>query len=466
LDEPPSSPGDLLGFAKSAGTLIMGTGVPHDMSGNAIGGWLLPAIFLLFLMSFLFSGLEAALFSFGRYRLRELCVNGHGSAIKLSRLFVKPGRLVSVLVICNITANVILTALWTKGSFQLAERMDVSTGVFVAISEVVLLTLIVLFAEIAPKTLFMKYSETISLTFASFMVVTYWTVWIFAVILEFISNILLLPFRGAERTKNGPVTEEEIIDIVTVGESEGVIDEHEKELIHSIIEFGDRQVSEVMIPRTDVVAVEINTDIKEAMGIIVSSGFSRIPVFDQTIDKIVGILMAKDILPLIGRGGIEGTTISDIMMDNVYFIPETKPVSELFKEFQMQKIYMAIAVDEHGGTAGVITTEDMLEEIVGEITDEYDPDEPVMEQQPDGSHILEGKLALHELEELFDLELESEDYDTVGGLILAMLGSIPKQGQVTEDANLRLKVLEVEGNRVTKLRVWKIGGEVRGEGSE
>lgn len=144
------------------------------------------------------------------------------------------------------------------------------------------------------------------------------------------------------------------------------------------------------------------------------------------------------------------------MRGTVYFIPETKPVRELFYEFQRKKISMAVAVDEHGGTAGIITTEDMLEEIVGEITDEYDKDEPLLEKQPDDSFILEGRLGLYELEEIFDLDLENEDYDTVGGLILAKLGSIPEPGQTTETKNLRFKVLEVEGNRITKLRVWKI----------
>lgn len=457
MDEPPSSPGDLLGLAKYAGTLFLAAGGSLGTNGGTIESWMLPAILILFMLSFLFSGLEAAFFSFGRYRLRELCAKRHSRAVQLSKLFTKPERLISILIISNITANVILAGLWTKGAFQLAEAAGVGHKAwFIGVAEAILVILLVLFAEITPKILFTKYSESISLAFTPFMFGMCRVVGPIGALLEGTAYLLLLPFKGAEKAKNHSVTEEEIIDIVTVGESEGVIDEHEKEMIHSIFEFGDRQVREVMVPRTDVVAVEAGTGLKEAMGVVVSSGFSRIPIYERSVDSIIGILMAKDFLPLIGRGDTESAAITDLMRKSVYFIPETKLVGELFKEFQQRKIHMAVAVDEHGGTAGVITLEDMLEEIVGEITDEYDIVEPVAQRQSDGSYILEGKFGLHELEELYDLDMENEDYDTVGGLILAKLGSIPEVGQIAEDGSLRFEVLEVAGNRVTKLKVWQI----------
>jgi CBS domain containing-hemolysin-like protein len=375
--------------------------------------------------------------------------------VKLSKLFKRPGRLVSVLVILNVTVNVILTALWTKGSFQLASAIGVkSTAVFVTGAGAVLLVLIVLFAEITPKALFTKYAESISLGFTPLILFLCHIVGPIGTLLEGLANILLLPFRGTEKATSFSVTEEEIIDLVTVGESEGVIDTHEKEMIHSIIEFGDRQVKEVMVPRTDIVAVDVNTELPDAMRVIVSSGFSRIPVYDVSIDSVVGILMAKDILPFIGRGNIEGVTIRDLMRRSVYFIPETKLVRDLFQEFQRKKIYMAVAVDEHGGIAGVITTEDMLEEIVGEITDEYDSETPLIEPQTDGSYVVEGRLGLHEFNELIGLDLANDAYDTVGGLVLTKLGSIPEVGQFVEHSSLRFEVVEVDGNRITKLRVW------------
>jgi len=463
LDDPPTSPDDLFGLLKSAGGILLGSGGAHAID---TGSWMLPAILGFFLLSFLFSGLEAAFFSLGHYRLNELCAGGNKRALKLSRLLDSPGSLVGVLVILNITVNIILTAVWTSATINIAGALALkSPAGFIVCSEFILLLLLILFAELTPKALFTKNAEVVSLAFTPFMWFLYWAVIPIGVTLEVIGFILLFPFRRKERIDPQSVTEAELIGLVEVGEHEGVIDSHEKEIINSIFEFGDRQVNEVMVPRIDMTAIEEDTDLREAMEVIVASGYSRIPVYSKTVDSIVGILMTKDVLPFIGRGEVDGVKVKDIMAKLVHFVPETKPLRELFTEFQKLKIHMAIAIDEHSGTAGLITTEDMLEELVGEIADEHDTVQPMIEHQTDGSYILEGKLGLYELEELFDIEIEDHDYETVGGLIFARLGRIPVEGQIVEDQALRFQVLEVEGRRIAKIRVWGVGDKGKwGEG--
>ena len=249
------------------------------------------------------------------------------------------------------------------------------------------------------------------------------------------------------------VTEEQIKTLVDAGEEGGIIEEEEREMIYSIFELGDTLAREVMVPRIDMVALEVNASIEEALRVIVEAGHSRIPVYDETIDNIVGILYAKDILKYWPH--FETLHLRDILREP-YFVPETKPVDELLQELQRRKVHIAIVVDEYGGVAGLVTIEDILEEIVGEIQDEYDSEEPSLVLLGPDEIICEGRTDLDDINEALHAELPTDVSDTVGGLIYSCLGRVAVTGDQVRFGDLELTVLAVTGRRIKKVRVKRL----------
>jgi putative hemolysin len=247
---------------------------------------------------------------------------------------------------------------------------------------------------------------------------------------------------------------EELKNMVEFESEEGGIEEEKKEMISGIFESSDTAVREVMIPRIDVVSAEITTDIKDIIIIVTEAGFSRIPIFRETIDNIDGILYAKDLLKLLVEPE-KDWKIEEIMREP-YFVPENKKIDEMMREFKRRKIHIAIVVDEYGGTAGLITLEDLLEEIVGEIQDEYD----IEEEQPylwidTDTLVADAKIDIHDLNEAINSTLPDEGFETLGGLIYSMLGRIPAKGESLEVDNLKLIIEGIEGNRISKVRIVK-----------
>jgi CBS domain containing-hemolysin-like protein len=250
------------------------------------------------------------------------------------------------------------------------------------------------------------------------------------------------------------VTEEEIQELMNAGEEEGLINEEENEMIRSIFALGDTVVREIMVPRTDMAYVTVDATIHEVLDSIITCGHSRIPVFDGTIDNIVGLIYAKDLLKYWGMD--ESAVELKNILRPPYFIPESKNLEELLHEFKKKRIHIAIVIDEYGGTSGLVTIEDLLEQIVGDIQDEYDLEEDWLVEEADGAVVVDARLPIEELEEHFEIEIEREKFDTVGGLIFHLTGRIPAVGEEVENGVIRLTVLEADERRIGKVRITRI----------
>jgi len=254
---------------------------------------------------------------------------------------------------------------------------------------------------------------------------------------------------GRKRT-----TEQEIYDFIEASEEEGLVNEEECEMIRSIFSLGTTIVREVMLTRTEMACVRVDATVRELLDTIIACGHSRIPVYEDSIDNIIGLLYAKDLLKQWGTDE-QSLSVREIMRPP-YFIPESKNLEQLLQEFKRKRIHLAIVIDEYGGTSGLITIEDLLEQIVGDIQDEYDREESLLTINPDGSITADGRLPVEELEEHFDIQIERDNFDSVGGLVFHLTGKIPAIGDTIEGAGLNLKILDADLRRVKKVAIRRI----------
>lgn len=273
-----------------------------------------------------------------------------------------------------------------------------------------------------------------------------------------LTALLLLVSRGLARLLGSDqlintVTEEEIMTLVNAGHTGGTIEDEEKSMIYSVLQLDQTIAREMMIPRIDVTAVEVNTPINEAMDVFIKTGYSRIPVYEDNIDNIVGLLYAKDILNLMNNGGLTGHTVRE-MLRSAYFVPESKPAHELLRELQTRKVHMAIVVDEYGGTSGLLTIENIIEEIVGDIRDEYDHNEEYEYiKMGESEYVIDAGMDLDDINAMLDINLSTDDTDTLGGFIYLNIGRVPIVGEVIETDKLILQVRSLEGRRIRKVLV-------------
>lgn len=254
--------------------------------------------------------------------------------------------------------------------------------------------------------------------------------------------------------KRRALTEEELQEIIEESEEEGIINEGEGDMLHSIFEFGDTIVREIMVSRTDMVCCPTTASFRQVLDAILKSGHSRIPIYEGSADRIVGVVYAKDLLRYWGRP--EKDIAITRVMRTPFFVPETKNIQELLQDFRSKRVHLAIAVDEYGGTSGLITIEDLIEEIVGDIQDEYDLEEEWLQPQEDGSVIVDSRLNIEEFEEYFETEVEREKFDTVAGYVFNLLGRVPREGEEINDRNLQLIVTECDNQKIRKIRVRRI----------
>ena len=312
---------------------------------------------------------------------------------------------------------------------------------------------IFVFAEAMPKTWAVQHAERAALASAPLVtaLVKFPPVrWISSALI-WLSNAFL-PGKGI---KQGPyVSEQELLAMADAAASQDVIEREERTLIHSIIDFGDTVVREVMVPRPDMVVVGSTAKVDDVIEIAIAAGFSRIPVYGQGIDDIAGIVFIKDLM----KSEREGRTTDPVstIMREAYFVPETKRVSELMREMQATKFHQAIVVDEYGGTAGLVTLEDLIEELVGEIEDEYDVEEPPIERLDDGDVRVAARMPIGEVNELLDAELPEGDWDTVGGLVYGLLGHVPTEGETVDCDRRRLTAERVQGRRIGRVRISQV----------
>lgn len=415
-----------------------------DVSGSPL---LLAVLLVLLLLSAFFSGSETALFAANRLRMRQLSEEGNKRASLVVRLLEDPAKLLTTLLVGNNIVNVAVSVLTTA---LFVAWFGPERGTIFAI--VLVTTVLLVIGEITPKTFAAKYADRLA------QWVSVPIRWVGAAlypiirVLSAVSYVLVRPLGGRVNLASPLVTEDEIRLLIKMGEEEGVIQEDEREMIHSIFEWGDTVAREVMTPRIDMVAVEDTTPLEQVLRIVLAEGHSRIPVFHETIDQIAGVLYVKDLLSHLKAGRL--TVQAGELMRPAYFIPESKRLDEVFREMRRKKVHMAIVLDEYGGTAGLVTIEDLLEEIVGPILDEFDVDEEKQIETVDAhTTLVNGRMSVEEVNELLDLTLPVEDVDTIGGFVYRLLGHVPVQGEMVPFDGLDISVERVEGNRITKIRI-------------
>lgn len=404
---------------------------------------------------------SSSLINARKQQLRNLAEEGNKTAERALALSTNSTRLLAsrqfMSLLLHICAAGVLTAYvavptaaqWiTEGANDDLARI----GVYI-LTWVVGALIMLIFGELIPdviasanaERLAMSLLMPISMLLALTSPFTRLTMWL--------SSRLAAPFgkRGMSY-----VTEEEIKTLVDAGQEEGVIEDEEKEMIYSIFQFGDKVVREIMVPRIDITALEANTPSRKAVELSLATGHSRLPIYEETIDKVIGLLYARDLLKMFGSGQNFEHPVRDVMRP-AYYIPESKKAGDLLAELQERKIHMAIVIDEYGGTAGLVTIEDLLEEIVGDIQDEYDPDEEAEYEQigPD-EYLFDAGINLNDVNDLLEVELPTDESDTLGGLVFSTLGKVPLLGETFSLDNLEIKVENITGRRIRKVRVTRM----------
>lgn len=423
---------------------------------------------ILILLNAYFAATEIAFISLNDAKIEKKAKEGNKKAKQIQKMLKNPSKFLATIQI-GITLAGFLSSAFASDAFagMLAPKLNelmpfISINVWQNIS-IVIITIILsfftlVFGELVPKRLAMKYYEKIS--YATIGVIKAISVITapFVKLLTWATNIVSKIFGVGEQEEE-IVTEEEIKMMVDQGEEKGSIEENEKELINNVFEFNDIIASEIMTHRTDMYAIEIEQDLYEILDEIDEYKYSRIPVYRDSIDNIEGILFLKDILKSVSMR--KKIKIADIIRE-AYFVPETKPIDEIFKELQANKMQMAIVVDEYGGTAGVLTMEDILEELVGNIFDEYDDIEFEYKKLDENTYLIDGSISLYELKKILNVELPEGDYETLSGYLIEKLGRLPEEGEypVIEDEKLTYKIQEYEDKRIRWVKVCKNKQEI------
>lgn len=409
------------------------------------GDWLvLLVVLVLFIGSIFLSLAEMAFSRMNRVRAMSLADEGRKGAAKLVRMLEHPERTINSLLLLALVSQL-------SSAYLLGILLDRQLGAIgIVIGLVVQLVLFFVVAEVVPKTYAIQHTDRAALRTAGFLTaVTYFPPlhWLTRGLIG-LANVVI-PGKGL---KEGPfVTEEDLRTMADVAAEEESIELEERELIHSIFEFGDTVVREVMLPRPDMVAIEADAPVEEGIRTAIDAGFSRIPAYEESTDNIVGLVFLKDLVARAHRGaGAESVRAS---LRPAVFVPEGKRVAELLREMQKKNFHMAIVVDEHGDTAGLVTMEDVLEEIVGEITDEYDVEAPDLERLADGGFRVPGKTSIDELNEAAGAKFPDDDWETVGGLIAHLLGRVPADGERAHCEGYDFVVERMVGQRIMSVLV-------------
>jgi CBS domain containing-hemolysin-like protein len=410
--------------------------------------WALLVVLLLTALAAFLAAAETSLTRMSRARAMHLVEEQRRGAAQLLRLVEQPARFLNLVLLLVLVVQFFATALFTSVLSRL-----VGGGLGVAIAATVMTILTFIFAEVAPKTYAVQQTDRAALAVAP-LVYVLTRLPVLGPLTRLLIGIgnVVTPGKGL---KSGPfVSEDEIRAMVDEAERDDVIEEEEREMIHSIFEFGDTILREVMTPRPDMVAVPVSTSLQQVLELILRSGYSRIPVYQDDVDNVVGLAYAKDVLRRLHDGQAD-KPLADILRP-APIMPESMKAAECLREMRRRKSHMVIVIDEYGGTAGLVTIEDLLEEIVGEITDEYDQEDPNVEPLPDGDYRVNARLGIDEVNELLDVELPSTEWDTIGGLLINLVGGVPREGHEVEFQGLRLTAERVQGRRIGRVRIRRV----------
>jgi len=389
---------------------------------------------------------ETALTSIGTLRLRNMLDEKLKNAELVEKLLSDKNKLLSTILVANNIVNLSAAAIATSLAISLAGNEGWAIGLATAIATF----LIIIFGEITPKTFAVQNTERICLAIAK---PTIAMIWLLAPVVRFIGIFTdtLLKLAGADPSKTSPsITESEFRTMVAVGHEEGVIEEDERQMIHNVFEFGQNNARDVMIQRMDMVVVEVEESYDEIREKFETERFSRMPVYRDSIDDIIGVLHLQEFA--FCKSENDEFKVENFMR-KPFFTYESKPLDELFNLMRSERLSIAIVLDEYGGTAGMITLEDLIEEIVGEIEDEYDDTEEDICKINDNEYLVEGSTKLDDLNEVLNIQLESEDFESIGGYVMGIVGNIPEQGEIVIYENMTFTIEAVDKNRILKLRI-------------
>jgi len=413
--------------------------------------WVLVAVIVLLLaISGLLALAETSLVRTTRVRARSLLDENRRGARQLSRLVEHPEQFLNPVLLLVLICQLVSATLVGVLASEWLGAIGVVVG---TVFEV--LVIFVIF-EAVPKNWAVHNSDRAALFTAPVVaaVVRFAPVRVLSSVLIGLANLLIGRRQGAYRDASSNVTESELLAMADVAHAEDVIEPEERAFIHSVIDFGDAVVREVMVPRPDMQSIEARKSVSEALKEALEAGRSRLPVFDENIDDVIGIAYAKDLM----RAEHDGHGDDPVKMHArpAHFVPETKRLASLLREMQDEQFHLSVVVDEYGGTAGLVTLEDLIEELVGEIVDEYDVEEPSVERFADGSIVVTGRMNVDDAEELIGAPLPQGSWDTVGGLLLDLAGHVPAQGEAVEAEGIRLIATRVQGRRIGQVRIERI----------
>jgi len=424
-------------------------------------------LILLIVLNAFFAASEMALVSLNDNKIKAMAEDGHKKAKLLYKLLSEPSRFLATIQI-GITLAGFLASAFAADSFAgvLAKALydagvPIPLEILGSISVVVITLLLSYFTlvlgELVPKRIAMVKSEALAMFAATPLTILSKLVSPFVKLLTKSTNVLVRLVGIDPNADREQVTEEEIRMMVDIGQENGAIQDSEKRMINNIFEFDNKSVSDIMTHRIDVDALPIASSLKEAIKLTNSTGWTRFPVYEDSIDNVIGILHVKELLQFIEKGQEQAFNLR-AMIRKPHFVPEAKKTDELFQEMQINKIHMAIVIDEYGGAAGIVTIEDLVEEIVGNIYDEYDVEEKEYEKLDDNTYMLSGVITLRTLREQLDVEVPEGEYDTLGGYIIYTLGRIPDEGEqpVVEYGNYVFKVEEIDEMRISKVKMGSV----------
>lgn len=406
------------------------------------------------ILSAFFSGSETALFSLNKLQLKKMQKEVSGWRVNsIIKLLDDPQKTLITILTGNMFVNIAASSLAT----YLAIKLFGNVGIGIA-GGIMIFTILV-FGEIVPKSLAISNAETIAKKIARPVEIISSVLFPLILFFKIIINALYYFFVKKKVKEKKEITEEDLITLINVGKDEGVIEEEEKKMIRNIFAFGDTMVKEVMVPRVDMACISTNTKLGSILNLIKKIGHSRIPVYNETIDNIVGILYTKDLL-VVYEQWYKSKERFDLkkIIRRAYFVPENKKIDDLLDIFQKDKIQIAIAIDEYGGTAGLVTMEDVVEEIVGEIIDEYDKETKLYEIIDNNTVIADGIISIDKINELLNIEIPENDFETLGGFIYDLMGRVPNKNETIEYKNIQITIEEVVKNRIIRVMIKKFPG--------
>jgi putative hemolysin len=412
---------------------------------DSLTGLELASLGVLVLLSALLTGAEAAYFSLGRSRLKRLAEEQGPERDPFVPLLTRPHELLVTLLVGITLVNIAASAL----AAAMAARLFGPAGLAIAIGAMTVL--IVVFGEVLPMTLAVEHPERYSAWVSRPVAWLSALLWPVRAILNGLTAVTLRVVGSSLKHGEPEISEAELRTLVDVGAREGVVDRTEREMIHKVFELEDTLVREVMVPRPDMFCLDVATPTAEILPLLREQLHSRVPVFEETVDQIVGVLYTKDLLPYLR--GLPGDSDLRGYLHPPYFVPESKRVDALLREFQAKKLHLAIVVDEYGGTAGLVTLEDLLEELVGEIRDEFDEEERLIQKVDAATYRVSGKLPIDELNAATGLSLPNESFDTVGGWVLDLFGRVPHKGEKAQTSEVSVAVEKVQRTRVVEVLV-------------